>query len=195
MWKTFGLICVLALTAPTECREKVNFDFAWRFKLNPHTTPPPPSPSPSPHPPLPPPSPNPPPNRLATCKNCKHGTNYGTGSISIIHTGTYNDCCTACAAQPECQCYLKDNADTSQQEDRWSGIMPANVSVTVHPSPPAPSPPAPESQPGFDDSAWLVVDAPHDMLINQDYNPANSKGMGYLARGSGWYRKYVVLVQ
>ena len=22
------------------------------------------------------------------------------------------------------------------------------------------------------------------------YNPANSKGMGYLARGSGWYRKY-----
>lgn len=52
---------------------------------------------------------------------------------------------------------------------RWSGIMPANVSVTVHPpSPPAPSPPAPESQPGFDDSAWLVVDAPHDMLINQE---------------------------
>lgn len=105
MWKTFGLICVLALTAPTECREKVNFDFAWRFKLNPHTTPPPPSPSPSPHPPLPPPSPNPPPNRLATCKNCKHGTNYGTGSISIIHTGTYDDCCTACAAQPECKAW------------------------------------------------------------------------------------------
>lgn len=104
MWKTFGLICVLALTAPTECREKVNFDFAWRFKLNPHTTPPP-SPSPSPHPPLPPPSPNPPPNRLATCKNCKHGTNYGTGSISIIHTGTYDDCCTACAAQPECKAW------------------------------------------------------------------------------------------
>ena len=214
--------------------------------------------------------------------HCQHGINYGTGSIQIIHTGTYQDCCTACAAQPECKawdwnedsggdCYLKDNSDTSSKENRyvmnnpqfphanananararvhrgidylsfvlhwthqvrhycwiariplflfslflsfslslflsfslisslvpfllcrWSGTMPANVHSVSHPPPP-PAPPAPESQPGFDDSGWLVVDAPHDMLINQQYDPANSKGMGYLPRGSGWYRKHFAL--
>ena len=54
----------------------------------------------------------------------------------------------------------------------------------------------PSSQPGpgahpaqasssFDDSAWAVVDAPHDMLINQKFDGGNSKGMAYLQRNSG----------
>lgn len=47
--------------------------------------------------------------------------------------------------------------------------------------------------PQYDDSSWTMVDAPHDMLVNQEYNPAYSKQMGYLPRNSGWYRKHFTL--
>ena len=45
------------------------------------------------------------------------------------------------------------------------------------PSGPLGPPPPPQSQAAFDDSAWDVVDAPHDMLINQQFSPNNEKGM------------------
>eukprot|EP01043_Picozoa_sp_COSAG02_P103964 COSAG02_NODE_39963_length_410_cov_1.668810_1_plen_65_part_00 len=35
----------------------------------------------------------------------------------------------------------------------------------------------PESTTSFDDSSWDLVDTPHDMLINQEFSAANSKGM------------------
>ena len=42
----------------------------------------------------------------------------------------------------------------------------------------------PEASPSFDDSGWELVDAPHDMLINQNYDPKFTKQMGYLPRNS-----------
>jgi len=33
----------------------------------------------------------------------------------------------------------------------------------------------------------------HDMLINQKFSAANTKGMAYLPRNTGWYRKHFKL--
>ena len=162
-------------------------DFAWRFKLD--VAPPPPPPPPPPPAPGPP-KPVPPgelPKRLAACKDgCKQGVNYGTGSIKELHTGTYQDCCTACAHNGDClawdwnsaggTCYLKDNAKGTEKMQRWSGKMPKKLedSALAVPASPAPphGPPAghpPQSLTKYDDSTWQLVDAPHDMLINQEF--------------------------
>ena len=63
------------------------------------------------------------------------------------------------------------------------------------PAPPTPVPgskPA-QSKPSFDDSSWLNVNAPHDMLIHQDLNGAAEFKMGYYFRNDGWYRKHFAL--
>ena len=49
------------------------------------------------------------------------------------------------------------------------------------------------SLPSFDDSTWSLVNAPHDMLLPQNVSIASPGGMGYRARGTGWYRKHFVL--
>jgi len=51
----------------------------------------------------------------------------------------------------------------------------------------------PEAKPGFDDSAWKVVDTPHDMLIGGAFSPNNPESFAFLARGKGWYRKHMTL--
>lgn len=213
-------------------RETVNFDFAFRFKLD-VAPPPPPLPPPGPphhHPPGPPPPPVPPgqlPKRLATCKHCKNNTDCGSGSMKQIHVGQYVDCCNACAHTGGCQswdwnpdggaCYLKDNMDggcvvTGAGAQRWAGTMTTggakiaedyiaesavgrllDQQVIQTPPPPPPPPNPPEAQPKYDDSTWSLVDAPHDMLINQKFDGRNSKGMAYLPRNSGWYRKHFSL--
>ncbi|KAL6074978.1 Glycosyl hydrolases family 2, sugar binding domain protein [Balamuthia mandrillaris] len=50
--------------------------------------------------------------------------------------------------------------------------------------------PPPASQPSFDDSSWSLVDAPHDMLIHQQFNVDEDRHQAFLPRGSGWYRKH-----
>eukprot|EP01060_Flectonema_neradi_P002083 TRINITY_DN1125_c0_g4_i1.p1 TRINITY_DN1125_c0_g4~~TRINITY_DN1125_c0_g4_i1.p1 ORF type:complete len:860 (+),score=185.18 TRINITY_DN1125_c0_g4_i1:47-2626(+) len=49
------------------------------------------------------------------------------------------------------------------------------------------------SQPGFDDSTWSVVNAPHDMLIEQPYDPKASEKQAFIPRNVGWYRKHFKL--
>ena len=150
------------------------------------------------------------PKRLAACKDCKQGVNYGTGSIKELHTGTYQDCCTACAHNGDClawdwnsaggTCYLKDNAKGTAHAQRWSGKMPKKLedgalAVPASPSPPH-GPPAghpPQSLTKYDDSTWQLVDAPHDMLIHQKLDPTASNKMGYYQRNAGWYRKHFAL--
>eukprot|EP00755_Sulcionema_specki_P025189 Sspe_Gene.82763::Locus_54250_Transcript_1_1_Confidence_1.000_Length_519::g.82763::m.82763 len=46
------------------------------------------------------------------------------------------------------------------------------------------------SQPGYDDSEWGVVSAPHDMLIVQPFDKQASEKQAFLSRGVGWYRKH-----
>ena len=41
----------------------------------------------------------------------------------------------------------------------------------------------------FDDSAWRILDIPHDWALEGDYSNKFSSGTGYLPGGVGWYRK------
>ncbi|MBQ4279257.1 MAG: DUF4982 domain-containing protein [Rikenellaceae bacterium] len=51
--------------------------------------------------------------------------------------------------------------------------------------------PAGAERPGFDDSAWRLLDLPHDWSIEGTYDEHNPGGgqMGFLPGGTGWYRK------
>eukprot|EP00854_Cymbomonas_tetramitiformis_P000347 gene347-634_t len=45
----------------------------------------------------------------------------------------------------------------------------------------------------FDDSGWVLVDAPHDMLLAQTVDKSNQASQGFLPRTEGWYRKRFAL--
>lgn len=47
-------------------------------------------------------------------------------------------------------------------------------------------------QPGFDDSAWRMLDVPHDFSIEHPFDSAYTTGAGggYAYSGIGWYRKH-----
>ena len=49
------------------------------------------------------------------------------------------------------------------------------------------------SSASYDDSGWPLVDAPHDMLIGQQYLEANGPHEAFLPRNEGWYRKHFTL--
>lgn len=43
--------------------------------------------------------------------------------------------------------------------------------------------------PEFEDSAWRLLDLPHDFAVEGNFDPANNLDHGYLPTGIGWYRK------
>ena len=162
-----------------DSREVVNFDFSWRHHLG-NVTPPVPS----------------------NCTNGTKGVNYGVDGN--LHPGVESPaaCCAICTAQSGCQCwdYNIDSSDPNYKTcwtktDGCSSSVenPMRYSGQVF----APSGPAvpPESEPTFNDSAWELVDAPHDMLIVQPYDPSQKQDMAFLARNVGWYRKHFFLPQ
>lgn len=175
-----------------------------RFKLN--KAPPPPPPPPGPGPPPPPLSPAAKKAREATCPKYEKGVNYGTGTIHQEKTKTVEECCKLCADNSDCKawdwnpatsaCYEKDNdhlqggATCPGAQCRYSAMMPkGQLNATIALAAAAARPPPgghgshrmagspPESTTSFDDSSWDLVDAPHDMLINQEFSAANTKGM------------------
>ena len=52
---------------------------------------------------------------------------------------------------------------------------------------PGPSPP--EAQVAFDDSAWEVVDSPHDATVLNNYSSSANGGEAFLPPAISWYRK------
>ena len=46
---------------------------------------------------------------------------------------------------------------------------------------------------GYDDSAWKTVCLPHDWSVTLPFDKKYSSGTGYLAGGTGWYRKHFEL--
>ena len=62
--------------------------------------------------------------------------------------------------------------------------------------PPPPPPPAlplvnpPQAAAAYDDSAWALINTPHDMLIAQGYDESAEEKQAYIFRGIGWYRKH-----
>jgi len=61
----------------------------------------------------------------------------------------------------------------------------------------APRPPPPfdasPAQPGYDDAAWDVVDAPHDALIATPFAGSAANGEASIPRNVSWYRKRLAL--
>lgn len=49
----------------------------------------------------------------------------------------------------------------------------------------------PEATPSFNDSAWVVVDLPHDSIITESYvNESSLTGQAFLPKVVSWYRKH-----
>eukprot|EP01059_Diplonema_ambulator_P008605 TRINITY_DN1826_c0_g1_i3.p1 TRINITY_DN1826_c0_g1~~TRINITY_DN1826_c0_g1_i3.p1 ORF type:complete len:932 (+),score=309.95 TRINITY_DN1826_c0_g1_i3:251-2797(+) len=48
----------------------------------------------------------------------------------------------------------------------------------------------PPTTKAYNDSAWEVVDAPHDFLINATYSPDAPPDQAFIPRSNGWYRKH-----
>ena len=153
-------------------RERVNFDFSWRHLLGNSTSAPP-----------------------RQCNSQEKGINYGTGGDKLANVVSAGDCCARCSQIAQCgcwdwninnhDCWVKSKCNSSaQNSERVSGLLPAL---------PTPSGPPAESSSDFDDSKWAVVDAPHDMLIVQKYDPSAEEKQAFLPRGEGWYRKHFKL--
>ncbi len=47
----------------------------------------------------------------------------------------------------------------------------------------------------LDDSAWKVVDLPHDWSIGEQLSPTLASASGYLPGGIGWYRKHLPVAE
>ena len=47
-----------------------------------------------------------------------------------------------------------------------------------------------EARVDYDDTNWMLIDCPHDMLIVQPFDPEASEHQAFLQRNSGWYRKH-----
>ena len=160
-----------------DAREVVNFDFSWRHHLGNATDP------------------------ATNCTNGTKGVNFGTGGSMHPNVTMPAECCALCENDASCNCW-DFNIDGSSYGQCWtksdgcdkSVENPLRFSGTVPTRPPAPAVPK-EAEPSFDDAQWQLVDAPHDMLITQPYNPAETEKMGFIARNVGWYRKHFYLPQ
>ncbi len=165
-----------AVASGDDEREVVNFDFSWRHRLGRGDEPP------------------------GICTNGTQGVNYGVGGTLTSNVSSPVECCALCAASAVCFCWdwvsgPSDmdlgtvHGDCFTKSDQCSTSVPnpqrASGQITM---PPLTAPP--EAQVGFDDSAWTVVDAPHDMLIVQPYDPTQQQSMAYIPRNVGWYRKH-----
>lgn len=104
----------------------------------------------------------------------------------MVKASSASDCCSQCALDVSCncwdfnptsdQCYTKQICTFKVPADRVTGKFP----------PPPPTPPMPKVPPqsakDFNDTSWLQVNAPHDMLIAQPYAPTNTNQMAFIAR-------------
>ena len=191
---------VLCCIAAVPAREVVNFDFAWRFHkgevgLGQLKT------SPS----------------RSDSHNCSFPTDQSGVQCWGLHNHSQATTAAACAqlcctnasgcriwqfsaAQQASEgkgCYNGVGWGSCKKNNDWlGGSRPAAPTPKPAPTPrPAPKPtPGPPSdgpaQPDFDDSAWQLLDVPHDFIIGGAYNQADpASGQSYLPRSNGWYRK------
>ena len=191
--------------AAAAARERVKFDFAWRHALAGQLGPPPPSPPPVA------PTHCPSPDHFPANKS---GVQCG-GLSSDATASTADACALNCCNDQRCSVWQFSNA--SSGGGCWRGVCGSFSSSTTWvggerpsrvapPPPPPPPPPTPSDHPAqatptFDDSAWSVVDLPHDMNIGNagtpggaaasfDLCPGGCSGRSYIQRHTGWYRKH-----
>ena len=153
-------------------REMVNFDFAWRFHLG---------------------------ELGFACGDdffpVKHDLVECTGLQHVDNVTNLDDCRDTCCADMLCSiwqfaepegCWIGQSNDCSHKSTQWVG--------GGRPLPPAPYEIGPTSR-DYDDSAWELVDVPHDGIIALPYAGVNGSNtrigfQGYLPPDITWYRKH-----
>jgi hypothetical protein len=181
-------------------RTDISFDFGWRFRQGLH------------HEPLPPPPPSPP------IASCGAGTPYAFKNASALqcqklspkHTAkSAAECEQLCCVDAGCAVwqYTTFPGSHGAPQGCWMGTTKAGCKPNANwvggersPPDPGPAPVAPislhppEAEPGFDDSNWTAVSAPHDSLIGNSVSkvlcPDGCSGHSYIPRFDSWYRKH-----
>lgn len=165
-WWSFSSSSVAAAKMTGSKREIVNFDFSWRHRLGVD------------------------PKKICASSPPEEGRNYGTGGIRFPNASSPEVCCSKCAEQSWCRCwdFNTENHDCWVKSSGCDTFVENEERVSAR----IPSPPAhpKECDPDFDDSTWDVVDAPHDMLIVQPFDPTANNKQAFIPRNVGWYRKH-----
>jgi len=130
------------------------------------------------------------------------------GLTQIPYAGDANACQDACCADDTCAVWQwcpPGAANCQPSSSCWIGPSDQCTGGTgwvsrarTPPKPPAPPAPGggcsdPHCAPGTDDSAWRVVDVPHDFVVEGNFTPTAIMSHGYLPLGKGWYRKHLTV--
>jgi len=118
------------------------------------------------------------------------------------------DCINSCCADDTCEVYQfcapgVTCGDAGSGGGCWTGSLSGGCNAGAngwqsrgrHVAPPPPPPPGqsctdPRCLPGTDDSAWRVVNVPHDFVVEGNFSSSASTSQGFLPFGVGWYRKH-----
>lgn len=174
------------LCAATPARVESTFDYAWRFHS--HDDP------------------------AAVACYVDSAANWATNLTGSTCTGlTYiaqgridaPGCMKSCCANPECLAWQwkieQWRNGTGGCYQNLEGVPfqckvdPASTWVGGSRKAAPPMPAYSFAEQGFDDSAWEVVDAPHDFVALGDFDEAAQPNFGYLFRNVSWYRKHFTL--
>ena len=164
LWLLFGVKAAAESQSP---REQVNFDFAWRFYLGDPT------------------------NGTPCSKNAfpQNLTGVECRGLKSDTSKSADECRSTCCDEMDCAiwqyaedkgCWLGTSDDCSKKSPSWVGggrSTPANITggpVARH----------------YDDSAWEMVDTPHDALIGGEYTSTGNEKHAYLPLNVTWYRKH-----
>jgi hypothetical protein len=188
------LLLLLAFLAPgVWAAERITFDFHWRFFLG--------TPSAGP---------------AASCgaSNFTRADQQMCSGLSAVDSALTPEACVAacCGTSPlrtsdaPCSVWQFTENLNNSRAHCWVGQCKGKVrsnregwqgGTRPAPPPPPPGPPPPvTSGPAavhYDDSAWPMVNAPHDYLIGLEYSPKNAFKNGFLPRSDGFYRKHFQL--
>ena len=121
--------------------------------------------------------------------------------------GSVGACIDSCCADAACEVY--QYCAPGQPCDSggsgggcWTGTLAGGCQPSQgwqsrgrHVQPPPPPPPGtdctdPRCLPGTDDSAWRVVNVPHDFVVEGNFSASASTSQGFQPFGVGWYRKH-----
>lgn len=196
----FHTCSALDLRAPP--RDTVPFDYAWRFQLKTTHMPPPPTPPPTP------------PGTKPDCStfNTTRGSTCSGLKATALGNASAAACKAACCSEVGCTVYQFQAVGTNPTSNCWTGtcstpfrgVNPtwnSGAVPTAPPVPPVPPPAPPPPQPypkicgaacgvGYDDSAWTLVDAPHDYIVTlpiPNSNVSQTSCCGFFPRADAVY--------
>jgi beta-galactosidase/beta-glucuronidase len=177
------LLCAVAISAND--RQAIKFDFGWRFELGDGS------------------------GISAKCPadvakqfNKTKGRCSGLKQAPNYAASSPDACLAACCADSDCQMWQYTTNTTATKFPCWIGSCAGHLPHDRHegwiggmrkvgPTPPPAPPFVPaEANVSFDDSAWEIVDCPHDYIITIPYSPKANVKDGFFPRNNSWYRKH-----